>query len=145
MTQCQTKRKDNFEIDGVDFPDFLYASEVGTITFRVKNKNVLIPDKMIVSLSRDGREVFRESTWLGAKAVYEHGYHVNLPRPGKYNFHLAVLDDKLLSDQCEDYQNFTITCLNEGESKTINELMEYWYLAVFGLILLFVIGMVLIK
>lgn len=141
MAQCTSKRKDNFEISKLDFPNFLYVGETGYISLSIKNKNLLIPDKAIISLRHSGTEMYRDELWIDAKQTFETKLPFTPTTPGIHNFHLGVLDHKIFGEnECEDYNEFQIKALREGESKGANELMEFWWIFVIA----FVFAMVLI-
>ena len=140
MTQCNVIRKENFEIKDLSYPKFVHINEPEQIEFTIKNMNRFFPDNFIVYLYNRDKIIFQDNGWVNAGISQEYTIPVTLSKPGTYHFHLSLLDDKLLSDQCEDYKNFTITCLKPGEStsthETMNFITEYWYLFIIGLVVI---------
>ena len=136
MTQCKVIRKQNFEISNLKYPRYVEANVPFDISFTITNLNWLLPDKYVVYLHQNERVIYHESAWSDAKGIITITHTIHGLSSGIYNYNLSVLDDGIMSNQCEDYKTFGITVLGPGENKPIFEgLKEYWYVVI-GFILL---------
>jgi len=144
--KCSSKQQENFEIVSVDYPKYLNVREQSEINVKISCKNRLIPDHFKLRIYQGNNLVFETSEWVEAMAAYETALPVSFNDEGTYPFNVSLIDCNVypFRDECEDFKDFNIKVLREGEHKEEAVAKEYMWL-IMPLIALIGLGIMIVR